>query len=91
MLLPLWGVQAVSILSLSVCSVISDDLGKGYAKGLGYALLCDRDREEGKEGRLFEMQIRKRLKHKTTKNRSEDRKHSLLIPSVFAWLFTQTQ
>lgn len=45
-LLPLRRVQAVSILALPVRSVISNNLGQGYAEGLGYTL-CGEGEEAG--------------------------------------------
>lgn len=38
MLLPLWRVLPITILTLPVRSVISNDLGEGYTEGLGYEL-----------------------------------------------------
>lgn len=52
MLLPLWRVLTKRILSLPVSSVVGDDLGQGYTKGLGYEF-CEKEPKEvgGREGK----------------------------------------
>ena len=51
MLLPLRRVLTITILTLPVCSVVSDDLGEGYTEGPGYAFCGFKRRKEREECR----------------------------------------
>lgn len=51
MLLALWRVLTIAVLTLPVCSVISDDLGERYTEGLGYAFWRIEKEKEQKKGR----------------------------------------
>lgn len=64
MLLPLWRVLTKRILSLPVSSVVGDDLGQGYTKGLGYEFCEKEPKDVG--GREREKQERKQKKIRVT-------------------------
>lgn len=95
MLFPGRRVQTVTILTLPVRPVVSNDLGEGYAKGLGYAFCGDGTRagkkqeklQAGKKNVFVQSQTIKNTKANVQSNQNSSSDIKLIfITSGAAWL-----